>query len=173
MPVPLGTYWRRSRLVFSLLPRCQGDCGSQKQTLIFVAMVNAICPAISDPRSHVSDRCSSLGRLRACLIRAVITLCLSLLSTLASITNRAWRSMNVAMLLLDPTINSPSHVWMPALMQEIISTVQTCDRVRSCVRPQFATFHMPRAGMAMRRSGPYQCHEREALWEGLVFLTSI
>lgn len=39
--------------------------------------------------------------------------------------------------------------------------------------PQFATFHMPRAGMAMRRSGPYQCHELEALWEGLVFLTSI
>ena len=28
--VPLGKYWRSSPLVFSLLPRCQGDPGSQK-----------------------------------------------------------------------------------------------------------------------------------------------
>ena len=28
--VPLGKYWRRSPLVFSLLPRCQGEPGSQK-----------------------------------------------------------------------------------------------------------------------------------------------
>jgi hypothetical protein len=28
--VPLGKYWRSSPLVFSLLPRCQGECGSQK-----------------------------------------------------------------------------------------------------------------------------------------------
>jgi hypothetical protein len=28
--VPLGKYWRRSPLVFSFLPRCQGLCGSQK-----------------------------------------------------------------------------------------------------------------------------------------------
>jgi hypothetical protein len=39
--------------------------------------------------------------------------------------------------------------------------------------PQIATFHMPRAGMAMRRLGPYQCHELITPWEGLVFLTSI
>jgi hypothetical protein len=32
---------------------------------------------------------------------------------------------------------------------------------------------MPRAGMAMRRSGPNQWRGREALWECLVFLTSI
>ena len=29
MPVPLGKYWRSSPLVFSLVPRCQGDFGSQ------------------------------------------------------------------------------------------------------------------------------------------------
>ena len=28
--VPLGKYWRSSPLVFSLVPRCQGLCGSQK-----------------------------------------------------------------------------------------------------------------------------------------------
>ncbi len=28
--VPLGKYWRSSPLVFSLLPRCHGQCGSQK-----------------------------------------------------------------------------------------------------------------------------------------------
>ena len=28
--VPLGKYWRSSPLVFSLLPRCHGECGSQK-----------------------------------------------------------------------------------------------------------------------------------------------
>ncbi len=30
--VPLGKYWRSSPLVFSLEPRCQGACGSQKKT---------------------------------------------------------------------------------------------------------------------------------------------
>ena len=29
--VPLGKYWRRRPLVFSLLPRCQGECGSAKK----------------------------------------------------------------------------------------------------------------------------------------------
>ena len=28
--VPLGKYWRSSPLVFSLLGRCHGECGSQK-----------------------------------------------------------------------------------------------------------------------------------------------
>jgi hypothetical protein len=28
--VPLGKYWRSSPLVFSLVPRCHGLCGSQK-----------------------------------------------------------------------------------------------------------------------------------------------
>ncbi|MNY04347.1 hypothetical protein D3C86_1370200 [compost metagenome] len=28
--VPLGRYWRIRPLMFSLLPRCQGLCGSQK-----------------------------------------------------------------------------------------------------------------------------------------------
>jgi len=30
--VPLGRYWRSRPSVFSLDPRCQGECGSQKWT---------------------------------------------------------------------------------------------------------------------------------------------
>ena len=37
-----------------------------------------------------------------------------------------------------------------------ILTFLTCDRVRSCVRPLCAAFHMPRAGMEIRGSGPNQ-----------------
>lgn len=28
--MPFGKYWRTSPLVFSLLPRCQGECGSNE-----------------------------------------------------------------------------------------------------------------------------------------------
>jgi hypothetical protein len=35
--VPLGKYWRSRPLVFLLLPRCRGACGSQKYTSIPVA----------------------------------------------------------------------------------------------------------------------------------------
>jgi hypothetical protein len=28
--VPFGKYWRSSPLVFSFVPRCQGECGSAK-----------------------------------------------------------------------------------------------------------------------------------------------
>ena len=38
--MPLGRYWRSSPLVFSLLPRCHGECGSQKYTWMPVCSVN-------------------------------------------------------------------------------------------------------------------------------------
>ena len=63
--VPFGKYCRSRRLVFSFVPRCQGECGSHKKTSIFVAKVNFLCPAISDPRSQVSERYSFLGSLIA------------------------------------------------------------------------------------------------------------
>jgi Zn-dependent protease with chaperone function len=44
-----------SPFVFSLEPRCHGCLGSQKYTAMSVAMVNRLCPAISVPRSQVSD----------------------------------------------------------------------------------------------------------------------
>ena len=34
--VPLGRYWRTSPFQFSLVPRCQGECGSQKNTGMLV-----------------------------------------------------------------------------------------------------------------------------------------
>ena len=47
--VPLGNYRRMSPLVFSLLPRCHGECGSQKNTPQSVATVNSAWLAISAP----------------------------------------------------------------------------------------------------------------------------
>jgi hypothetical protein len=38
--VPLGKYWRSKPFVFSLLPRCQGLCGSQKKTFTLVSIAN-------------------------------------------------------------------------------------------------------------------------------------
>lgn len=66
--MPRDMYRRKGRLVFSLVPRCHGDCDLQKQTLTLVAMVNPAQSVISDPRSQVRDLQSSRGSLRACLI---------------------------------------------------------------------------------------------------------
>src|SRR5215472_19192292 len=71
--VPRGKYCRRSRLVFSLVPRCQGLCGSQKYTCTSVATVNSLCLAISSPRSHVSERRRVVGSLQTCLLNAATT----------------------------------------------------------------------------------------------------
>ena len=51
--VPLGKYWRSSPFVFSFVGRCQGECGSAKNTLVPVSSVNWACPASSLPRSQV------------------------------------------------------------------------------------------------------------------------
>ena len=53
--VPLGKYWRSSRLVFSLEPLCHGLCGSQKNTSILVFSVKRLWSASSLPLSHVRD----------------------------------------------------------------------------------------------------------------------
>jgi hypothetical protein len=52
--VPLGKYSLSSRLVFSLDPRCQGLCGSQKYTFVSFARVNRLWPDNSVPRSTPS-----------------------------------------------------------------------------------------------------------------------
>jgi hypothetical protein len=59
----LGRYWRSRPLVFSLLPRCQGDFGSQKNTCTPVSMVNRWRWAISWLRSQVRDLASCRGRV--------------------------------------------------------------------------------------------------------------
>jgi hypothetical protein len=38
--VPLGKYWRSRPLVFSFVGRCQGECGSAKNTFVPVSSVN-------------------------------------------------------------------------------------------------------------------------------------
>jgi len=57
----LGDVVPEQPIVFSLVPRCHGECGSQKYTLIPVAAVISRWPAISLPWSHVSERRSSAG----------------------------------------------------------------------------------------------------------------
>src|SRR5664279_499675 len=47
--VPFGKYCRSNPLVFSLVPRCHGECGSQKYTSIPVATEKSACRAISFP----------------------------------------------------------------------------------------------------------------------------
>jgi hypothetical protein len=49
----LGKYWRSNPFVFSLVPRCQGECGSQKYTSNPVAAAVCSCSAISRPWSQV------------------------------------------------------------------------------------------------------------------------
>ena len=46
---PRGRYWRSSPLAFSLVPRCQGACGSQKYTATSVATEKPTWAAISLP----------------------------------------------------------------------------------------------------------------------------
>ncbi len=41
--------------MYSLLPRCHGDAGSQKYTFMFVARAKLRCSAISAPWSQVRD----------------------------------------------------------------------------------------------------------------------
>src|SRR4029453_8480016 len=59
--VPLGKYWRSSPLVFSLVPRCHGLCGSQKNTCRPVSIRSRACWASSAPWSQVNDRRSCSG----------------------------------------------------------------------------------------------------------------
>ncbi len=57
-----GRYWRNRPLVFSLVPRCHGLRGSQKNTGTPLATVNCECAAISLPWSQVNERRSCAGR---------------------------------------------------------------------------------------------------------------
>ncbi|MEQ1545363.1 hypothetical protein [Methyloglobulus sp.] len=53
----MRTYWDwYNSLVFSLMPRCQGLCGSAKYTLTPVASVNLACAAISLLWTYVIDK---------------------------------------------------------------------------------------------------------------------
>ena len=59
--------------MFSFVPRCQGWCGSQKDTGIDRAAVMWACSAISRPRSQVNDRRRDAGSRPMCSITAWAT----------------------------------------------------------------------------------------------------
>ena len=61
IPSPTFGVHSNSPLVFSLLPRCHGECGSQKKIGMPVAVVNSACLAISAPWSQVIVRASDDG----------------------------------------------------------------------------------------------------------------
>ena len=56
-----GEVLAEQALVFSFVPRCQGEWGSQKNTGMPVSVVNFACWAISRPWSQVRERFSSVG----------------------------------------------------------------------------------------------------------------
>lgn len=64
--VPLGIYWRNSPFVFSLVPRLQGECGSQTYTSRPSCEPILRCWASSLPCSQVSGGARSAVSLRAC-----------------------------------------------------------------------------------------------------------
>src|SRR4029077_14554663 len=76
-----GRYCRSRPFVFSFEPRCQGLCGSQKETCIADAILKGLCWAISSPRSQVSERRNSAGSWTTCWIRAATTVPVSLPGT--------------------------------------------------------------------------------------------
>jgi hypothetical protein len=61
--LPFGKYWRSRPLVFSLLPRCQGLCGSQKKISMSAAIATCFQSRISGPWSQVNDRRTTSGRV--------------------------------------------------------------------------------------------------------------
>src|SRR4051812_26018139 len=68
--VPLGKYCLSRPLVFSLVPRCQGACGSQKKTSIPAPMRICFQSRISGPWSQVSERRSAWGSVWILFARA-------------------------------------------------------------------------------------------------------
>src|SRR4051794_28631970 len=61
--VPFGKYCRNSPSVFSFVPRCHGERGSQKYTRKPVSIRSRACCVISAPWSQVSDRRSARGKV--------------------------------------------------------------------------------------------------------------
>lgn len=59
--------------MFSLVPRCQGECASQKYTGMAVAALIRVCWAISLPWSQVSDRRRCAGRWPIAVVTASAT----------------------------------------------------------------------------------------------------
>ncbi len=83
--------------MFSFEPRYHGLWGAQKYTFMPVASVKSACFDFPVPRSQVSERDSSDGRVRILLASARATVSESFPRTFTSIVNRELRSTRVAM----------------------------------------------------------------------------
>ena len=109
--VPLGKCWRRSPLVFSLAPRCQGECGSQKHALTPVASAKERWAAISQPWSQVGVLASAAGTAATISAGREATAWLARASrrdtrdSLEDLSTRVARQLRPS----DPTTRSPSR----------------------------------------------------------------
>ena len=124
-----------------MLPLCQGQYGSQKNTLTSVATVNLACWVSSDPRSQVSDRRKATGSSRTAFISASTTTSVRFSRNLTRTTNRDCRSTSVAMKVpREPSTRSPSQCPGTARSSASagLSRMGTAPRIRSPVRPSDA-----------------------------------
>ena len=67
--LPLGKYCRSSPWVFSLTPRCRGECGSQKKIWMLASMTTLFHSRISTPWSQVSVVRNAFGRVLIFAVR--------------------------------------------------------------------------------------------------------
>ncbi len=70
-----GRQCRRSPFLFSFVPRCWGECGSQKYTATSVAALELTCAAISLPLPHVTGQCRCAGSPTIFYATACRTVC--------------------------------------------------------------------------------------------------
>ena len=127
--VPFGKYCRSRPLVFSLVPRCQGLCGSAKNPRMASRCARRSCSAISVPRSSVNVLRRGVGTGLSFRVNPSRALRASVPSSLARITRRVVRSTRLptAELLRAPLIRSPSQ-W-PGTVRVATSAGRSASRV--------------------------------------------
>jgi hypothetical protein len=99
-------------LVFSLVPRCHGECGSQKYTSIPVETEKSACRAISFPWSQVTDLRMNSGRVSIFIASSFATRsALRSYGIRTNMVNLVVRSTRVAICdaFALPMIKSPSQ----------------------------------------------------------------
>lgn len=109
--------------MFSLLPRCHGECGSAKVIATPVAALTSAWSAISVPRSQVNDVRSATGNAASAAVSAVlVTLAVCAAGRCTSRVKPVLRSTSVAIAdrLARPVIRSPSQC--PIVWQSSAST---------------------------------------------------
>jgi hypothetical protein len=152
--VPLGMNWRKRPFVFSLLPSCQGACGSQDQISIFSRRASSGWQAISEIRSYVILLRSAAGRRFIRRVKLFSTASAPLPFILHRTTKRVLRSTSVptAERLKAPLIRSPSQC--PRTRRASISSGRWMIRnvYGTMALPANVVRLSPRVGLACRRA---------------------